>query len=254
MKRYLWLIIALISSSVFAQVGKIKFEKTEHEFGKINEEAGIATYVFSFTNEGNGPLIVTNAQASCGCTTPDWTKEPILPKGKGYIKVAYNPAGRPGPFTKGVSVSTNGEPETVQLTIKGEVMPIGSEKAPESREYVQYFPYNKKVITLVDKKFQDYIKSLLPNYQKFGKLTFNIESSSSRVPTRKFSNNRELTELRASEARKRLLIVLKENGVDVSKVNFGTDKNVVQGPEYKKDSKEKMSEYEKFQYVKVIGS
>ncbi len=254
MNRLIFLCLMLISGVTFAQSGKIKFDKLEHDFGKITEEAGVATYTFSFKNEGNAPLLVTNAQASCGCTTPDWSKEPILPGKQGFIKVQYNPAGRPGSFSKGVTISTNGDPANVQVTIKGEVVPTGAVKAPEPLEYVQYFPYNKKVITLVDKNFQDFIKSLLPNYAKNGKLSFNIESSSSTVPTKTFKTNELLTQNRSKEARKRILEVLKQNGVDVSKVTFGDDKNVVQGPAYNKDAKEKMAEYEKFQYVKVIGA
>lgn len=253
MSKLLFLCFCLLSSLAIAQTGKVKFEKLEHNFGKINEESGVATYTFSFTNEGNAPLLINNAQASCGCTTPDWTKEPVLPGKKGMVQVQYNPANRPGPFTKGITISTNGDPATVQLTIKGEVIPAGAAVAAESKEYMQYFPYNKKVITLGDERFQDFIKSLVPNYQKFGKLTFNIESSSSRVPTKKYTNNEQLTKDRASEARKRILELLKANGVDVNKVTFGEDRTIVQGPEYRKDFKEKMAEYEKFQYVKVVG-
>jgi len=237
-----------------AQTGKVKFEKQEHDFGKINEEAGLSTYTFTFVNEGTAPLLINNAQASCGCTTPEWTKEPVLPGKKGSVQVQYNPANRPGPFTKGITINTNGDPATVQLTIKGEVIPAGAAVVAETKEYMQYFPYNKKVITLGDERFQDFVKSLLPNYKKFGKLTFNIESSSSRVPTKKYTTNELLTKERAEEARKRILDVLKANGVDATKVTFGEDRTVVQGPEYRKDSKEKMTEYEKFQYVKVVGS
>lgn len=254
MKHILLLLITLVTGSVFAQTGKINFDKVEHNFGKINEESGLATYTFTFTNSGNAPLLVTNAQAGCGCTTPDWTKEPILPGKTGFVKIQYNPAGRPGVFSKGVTVSTNGDPANVQLTIKGEVIPTGAAVVAPSKEYVQYFPYNKKVITLEDKNFQDFIKSLVPQYEKYGKLSFSIESSSSNVPTKKYTSNQKLTEDRAAEARKKILETLKANGVDVSKVTFTQDKTIVQGPEYKKDFKERMAEYEKYQYVKVIGS
>lgn len=254
MRTFLVLCLTLVALVATAQTPKIKFEKLEHDFGKINEEAGLATYVFNFVNEGNAPLIVNNAQASCGCTTPDWTKEPILPGKKGFVKVVFNPANRPGPFTKGVTLSTNAEPANVQLTIKGEVIAAGSATAPEPKEYIQYFPYNKKVITLGDERFQDFVKSLVPNYQKYGKLNITIESSSSNVPTKSYANNELLTQARATEARKRILETLKKNGVDPEKVTFGKDITRVQGPAYKKDAAEKMAEYEKYQYVKVVGA
>ncbi|MBV5342190.1 DUF1573 domain-containing protein, partial [bacterium] len=99
------------------------FEKSSHDFGKINEEEGKATIVFNFTNKGNAPMVVSRVQASCGCTTPTWTKEPIEPGKKGTITVAYNPLGRPGAFTKTISVYSNAAEEVVNLTIRGEVIP-----------------------------------------------------------------------------------------------------------------------------------
>ena len=92
-------------------------------FGKINEEDGKVTFVFDFVNRGSGPLVVSRVQASCGCTTPTWTKEPIEPGKKGSITVTYNPAGRPGVFTKTITVYSNATEEQAGLMIKGEVIP-----------------------------------------------------------------------------------------------------------------------------------
>jgi hypothetical protein len=253
MKRIWFLFLALLALPALAQTGKIKFDKTEHDFGKIYEDAGNANVKFSFVNEGNAPLLITNAQASCGCTTPEWTKEPIMPGKKGFVTVQYNPSKRPGPFTKSVTVTTNGDPESVGLTIRGEVIPAGAPKVAESREFLQYFPYNKKVITLGEEGFQDFIKSLLPNYEKFGNLNFSIESSSSHVPTKAYKTNEQLTKARATEARAKIIDALKKVGVDPAKVKFGEDKTLVQGPDYKGDAATKMAEYEKYQYIKVIA-
>ncbi len=101
----------------------ITFTEITHDFGTIAEENGPATYVFEFTNTGNADLLISNVIASCGCTTPDWTKTPIAPKGKGSVTVTYNPANRPGAFTKTITVSSNVENEKNLLTIKGEVTP-----------------------------------------------------------------------------------------------------------------------------------
>ncbi len=89
----------------------------------MNEEDGKITYVFDFKNSGNSPMVINRVQASCGCTTPIWTKEPIEPGKSGSITVTYNPAGRPGAFTKTITVYSNSTEEEVVLIIKGEVIP-----------------------------------------------------------------------------------------------------------------------------------
>jgi len=107
----------------------ISFDKLVHDFGKIKEETGGANYKFSFTNTGSEPLIINNVKASCGCTTPDWSKEPVAPGQKGFISVTYNPKGRPGPINKSITVSSNAVEASVMLRITGEV--IAKEKTVE---------------------------------------------------------------------------------------------------------------------------
>ena len=99
----------------------IIFEKTEHDFGVVAENGGDITYEFTFKNESASPLIVTRVNASCGCTVPDWTKEPVAPGKTGFVKVTFNPKGRKGVFTKSVTVFSNGNPANKNLTFKGEV-------------------------------------------------------------------------------------------------------------------------------------
>lgn len=101
----------------------ISFEKNVHDYGKIDELKGPQTYEFKFTNTGGTPLIVSNVKASCGCTTPDWTKEPVLPGKTGFVKATYDPKNRPGPFNKTITITSNAENATVVLTIKGDVAP-----------------------------------------------------------------------------------------------------------------------------------
>jgi hypothetical protein len=101
-----------------------KFDKIEHDFGKVTEGPQ-ATTEFTVKNIGKEPLTISNVQASCGCTVPSWTKEPIAPGATGNIKAIYNTQGRPGPFTKSLTVTTNKGNKVV--TIKGLV-----EKAPDT--------------------------------------------------------------------------------------------------------------------------
>ncbi len=82
----------------------MKVSSSEHDFGKFKEEAGKQTYNFTVMNTGNQPLVIQNIVASCGCTTPEWTKNPIPPKGSGTITAIYDPANRPGVFNKTLSV------------------------------------------------------------------------------------------------------------------------------------------------------
>ena len=127
MKKFVFLAaILLISAVTFAQKAEITFEKRTHDFGQIKEADGKATYEFVFTNTGKSPLVVNSVQASCGCTTPTWTRQPIEPGKSGSITVVYNPMGRPGVFTKTVNVSSNATEERITLLIKGDVIPVSS--------------------------------------------------------------------------------------------------------------------------------
>lgn len=97
----------------------MEFDRNEHDFGQIIERDGNVTTVFKFENKGNSPLVINQVIASCGCTTPEYPKNPIAPGKTGEIKVTYNPLGRPGYFTKSIVVLTNGEPSRSELKIKG---------------------------------------------------------------------------------------------------------------------------------------
>lgn len=124
MKKYnLLLVCLLFSLMAMSQKAVISFSEKTHDFGKVKEEDGKVTYVFDFINSGKGPLVVSRVQASCGCTTPVWTKEPIEPGKKGAITVTYNPTGRPGVFTKNITVYSNATDEQFTLTIHGDVVP-----------------------------------------------------------------------------------------------------------------------------------
>ena len=96
-----------------------KFKETTHEFGKVPQGTP-ATYTFEFKNISKQPLVIESAQASCGCTTPEYPKEPVLPGKTAKIKVSYN-AANVGPFNKSVTVKFASIQQPIVLFIKGEV-------------------------------------------------------------------------------------------------------------------------------------
>lgn len=116
--------ILLAISSIPAQNNaQIATDELIYNFGNIEEADGPASHVFTIKNTGNGPLVITRITASCGCTQPEWSKEPI-PAGKtSDVKVTYNPKGRPGPFYKTISIYSNGNKGSFNLGIKGNVRP-----------------------------------------------------------------------------------------------------------------------------------
>ena len=101
---------------------KISFDKTEHDFGTI-KEGDIVETVFSFTNTGRSELIISSAKGSCGCTVPEWPKEPILPGEKGEIKVKFNSDRKPNKQQKQVTLVTNTDGGKEVLVIKAQVTP-----------------------------------------------------------------------------------------------------------------------------------
>jgi hypothetical protein len=123
MKNLILSMLFLLSSVAVMSQARMQMLTTEHDFGVFKEEAGRQTFNFLVTNTGDSALFIKNVVPSCGCTTPEWTKSPIPPKGQGKVTAIYDPVGRPGAFTKTLTVQTNSKPEIVVLTIKGEVTP-----------------------------------------------------------------------------------------------------------------------------------
>lgn len=111
-----------ICASAFADA-KATFTYKEYDFGYIKEANGPVTCEFELVNTGDKPLIIIEAAASCGCTTPSYPKRPIEPGKKAIIKVTYNPAGRSGGFQKDVRIRTNGTPKRTVLSIVGSTIP-----------------------------------------------------------------------------------------------------------------------------------
>lgn len=126
MKRMIFLLVVFVCVFAYTTAeaqnkSKIAFEKQVHDFGSFKESDGVQTTTFKFKNEGAVPLVLNSVRASCGCTTPSWTQQPVPPGGNGEIKVSYDPRNRPGSFNKSVTVLSNAETPTVVLSIQGKV-------------------------------------------------------------------------------------------------------------------------------------
>jgi len=143
MKKYIFssiLVFFVSSSLIFAQTleANISFDIEQHDFGKIEEADGSVTYNFEFTNTGSKPLIISQVRASCGCTSPNWSKEPVLPGKRGFVSATYNPKNRPGPFNKSITVTSNATTPTKILRIIGDVNP-----KPKTLEDIYRFSMEK---------------------------------------------------------------------------------------------------------------
>lgn len=123
MKKFILMTLMLVCGITMASAQKpaeIVFDKTVHDFGTFSEKNPVVTCTFNFVNKGEKPLVINQAMASCGCTVPEYTKEPVQPGQKGEIKVTYNGAGKfPGHFKKSITVVTNGTVEKTRLYIEG---------------------------------------------------------------------------------------------------------------------------------------
>jgi hypothetical protein len=108
---------------------EIKFDKDSHDYGTINKGAD-GNCSFTFTNVGKEPLILSNCRASCGCTVPTWTKDPILPGKTGKIDVHYD-TNRLGNISKSITVTSNAKNASVVLMIKGNVIDTPKEITPD---------------------------------------------------------------------------------------------------------------------------
>jgi len=101
---------------------EIMFNKLEHDFGTITEGQTVE-YTYTFKNTGAAPLIIQNAQPSCGCTVPDWTKDPIPVGGTGFVKAKFDSSQKPGAQNKSITVIANTWPK--QTTLRFKAMVVG---------------------------------------------------------------------------------------------------------------------------------
>ena len=141
MKKLLLFAVAIVmaltvSAQEQTQVQKqiVEIAEKTYDFGTIKEEDGRVSHVFTLKNVTEGPLTIKNVRASCGCTTPAWSREPIAPEAEAQITVTYNASGRPGAFHKSITITlSNGTEDFTQvLFIKGKVTP--KQTAPVAEE------------------------------------------------------------------------------------------------------------------------
>ena len=113
--------IGSVISGFSQQAKQLQFKEETFDFGAIAEDKGPVNHEFVFTNNSTRPVKILTVQASCGCTTPGWSKDPVEPGKNGFIQASYNPKGRPGFFNKSLTVTTDLEASPIILQIKGQV-------------------------------------------------------------------------------------------------------------------------------------
>ncbi|MFZ6013793.1 MAG: DUF1573 domain-containing protein [Bacteroidota bacterium] len=114
-------LVFIICTAVGQQAKQLQFREETFDFGAVAEDKGPVVHEFVFTNNSSRPVKILSVQASCGCTTPDWTKEPVGAGKTGFIQASFNPQGRPGFFTKSLTVTTDLDANPIILQIKGQV-------------------------------------------------------------------------------------------------------------------------------------
>ncbi|GMQ26462.1 DUF1573 domain-containing protein [Algoriphagus sp. oki45] len=105
-----------------SSMGAFEFQEMEYDFGTINE-GQVVEHIFNFTNNGQAPLVISNITASCGCTSPDWTKSPVNPGESGFVKVVFNSTAKSGSQAPTVTIQANTNPTVTRLRMKGSVTP-----------------------------------------------------------------------------------------------------------------------------------
>lgn len=124
-------------------VGQFDFPEKEFEFGVVDEGEKV-NHTFTFKNTGKTPLTITNARGSCGCTVPDWPKEPIAVGETGEIKVTFNTKGKRNKQTKTVTLTANTYPVNTVLTLKGNVTPDPKAAAEADKKAAELKAKGKK--------------------------------------------------------------------------------------------------------------
>lgn len=155
MKKLFATALLVLAGLVSYGQGAFKFENEEYDFGDV-KEGDVATHVFKFKNTGNAPIVITNVQASCGCTTPEWSREPIMPGETGQINVGYNSKSRPGNFFKTITISSNATEPNKIIKIKGNVIMPPQPAQPVPGSSGQITPPVKKpspVLELIDTEY-----------------------------------------------------------------------------------------------------
>lgn len=122
-------LVAFVTLNIYAQEAtesvsgpEISFTEKTKDFGDIHQGDKVE-HVFVFENTGTEPLIITNVQTTCGCTAPEWPRDPVVPGQKSSIKVVFNSAGKMGRQNKVITVQSNAVSANNQVTITTNVLP-----------------------------------------------------------------------------------------------------------------------------------
>lgn len=135
MRCLLLVIISLYSFTLFAQErAEAQFSSTLFNFEVLKEVDGKVHHDFIFVNKGKVPIIIKKVKTTCGCMVPDWTRHPVLPGKKGFIRATFDPTNRPGNFDKTITVYTNSRNPVHVLRIRGKVI-------PKKRTILDDYPY-----------------------------------------------------------------------------------------------------------------
>lgn len=113
------LAVGIVSAQDDKNGAKITITETEFDFGTFKEADGAVSHTFTIKNVGTAPLVITRVNASCGCTKPEYSTEPIAPGKETTLKITYNPAGRPGQFVKTIAIYSNGMDGALTIRVKG---------------------------------------------------------------------------------------------------------------------------------------
>jgi hypothetical protein len=112
----------MVGHALAQQADPLLFQNKTHDFGNIQEREGAVQHTFNFVNNAGRTFRILSVLPSCGCTTSGWSDQPVAPGKSGFVKAAFDPTGRPGYFSKTLTVTTDLGPQPVVLTLKGNVM------------------------------------------------------------------------------------------------------------------------------------
>ena len=130
MKKLILLIALTVgiatNSKAQAKPGDFKFDTETFDFGKI-PMGNPVQHVFTFTNIGQQPIIISKIETTCGCAVPEYTQEPVVPNAQGVVKITFNPTAGPAPFNKAITINSNARTPVKMLIIKGETINPKSE-------------------------------------------------------------------------------------------------------------------------------
>ena len=138
MKKTLLLALSLTAAAYTAQAQAMKsaaagpvagpaitFEEVKYDFGSV-AQGGMVDHTFKFKNTGNAPLVISNIGVSCGCTTPEWTKAPVMPGKTGSITAHFNSTGKIGMQNKVLTIESNAAAGSTTVALVGEVKEAGA--------------------------------------------------------------------------------------------------------------------------------